>query len=134
MNYKSAPGEDTIPYKAIKELPDGAKEHLLNIYNTCFSRGYFHKEWKIATGKMLLKPNKPRNNPGSYRPISLLNCLGKTFEKLITTRIHTFIDEHKIINTWQRTYLPKKGANEHIYTLGNYTNAAKNKKKLQLSY
>ena len=130
MNFKSAPGKDTIPYRAIQELPQEAKEHLTHIYNICLSRGYFPKEWKIATGRMILKPNKPRNNPGSYRPISLLNCLGKTFEKLLTTRIHQFIDDKKLINTWQRAYLPNKEANEHIYSLGNYINAAKSKKKL----
>ena len=104
LNYKSTPGEDTIPYTAIKELPTKAKDHLLLIYNTCFARGYFLKAWKTATGKMALKPNKPKENPGSYRPISLLNCLGKTVEKLIATRIHRYLVDNKIIKTWQRAY------------------------------
>ena len=107
VNYKSAPGEDTIPYRAMKELPEEAKAQLLNIYNTCLARGYFPKDWKTATGKMIKKPNKPKDDPGSYRPIGLLNCLSKTLEKLITTRIHSFIQDNK--ERSQRTHLhPRK--------------------------
>ena len=130
MNYKSTPGEDTIPYRAIREFTEEANKLLLHIYNICLARGYFPRDWKIATGKMIKKPNKPKGNPTSYRPISLLNCLGKTLEKLIASRIHTFIDDNQLMNTWQRAYLPGKEANEHIHTLGNYLRAAKNKNKL----
>ena len=37
LNYKSTPGEDTIPYTAIRELPVNTKNHLLHIYNICFT-------------------------------------------------------------------------------------------------
>ena len=130
LNCKSTPGEDTIQYIAIRELPINARNHLLHICNICFTRGYFPKPWKIAIGKMLIKPNKPKQSPGSYRPISLLNCLGKTLQKLISTRIHTYLEDNKIINTWQRAYLPNKKANEHLHTLDNYIQAAKKKNRI----
>ena len=38
--------------------------------------------------------------------------------------------EDKIINTWQRAYLPNKEANEHLHTLGNYIQAAKSKNRI----
>ena len=49
--------------------------------------GYFPKKWKHVIGKMILKPNKPKDNPASCRPISLLNCMEKLFEKTIANRI-----------------------------------------------
>ena len=42
------------------------------------------------------KPGKDNSNPMNYRPISLLSCIGKVFEKLLLERLKTFEDEEKI--------------------------------------
>ena len=41
------------------------------------------------------------HEPSNYRPISLLPCLAKLFEKVINIRLQTFLNEHNIINTNQ---------------------------------
>ena len=87
LKNKTSPGEDTIPYIALKNLPEPAIEQLIKIFDICLKIGYFPKKWKCAIGKMIQKPNKPKDNPASYRPISLLNCMGKLFEKIISNRI-----------------------------------------------
>ena len=77
---------------------------------------------------MIQKPNKPKDNPASYRPISLLNCMGKLFEKIISNRIQEFIEDHNNINPWQRAYQPHKEANEHIMIINEYMKVKENKK------
>ena len=36
-------------------------------------------------------------DPNNYRPISLLSCFNRIFEKLVFKRLKSFIDERKII-------------------------------------
>ena len=66
----------------------------------------------------------------SYRPISLLNCMGKLFEKIISNRIQEFIEDNNIINPWQQAYQPHKEANEHIMIINEYMKKVKENKKL----
>ena len=79
---------------------------------------------------MIPKPNKPKDNPASYQPISLLNCMGKLFEKIIANRIQEYIENNNIINPWQRAYQPHKEANEHIMIINKYMKKVKDNKKL----
>ena len=130
LKNKTSPGEDTIPYIALKNLPEPAIDELTKIFGTCLQIGYFPKKWKHAIGKMIQKPNKPKDNPASYRPISLLNCMGKLFEKIISNRIQEFIEDNNIINPWQRAYQPHKEANEHIMIINEYMKKVKENKKL----
>ena len=125
----TSPGEDTIPYIALKSLPGIALDMLVDIYNHCLRRGYFPLQWKHALGTMILKPQKPKGSATSYRPINLLNCMGKLFEKVIATRIQEFADDTNLLNTWQRAYQPRKEANEHIHIINQYLEKAKTSKK-----
>ena len=43
--------------------------------------------WRRAISVPILKKGKPRDSPGSYRPVSLLSCLGKA-ERLVQARIY----------------------------------------------
>ena len=75
---KSSPGEDSIKYNLIKELPLKVKTILANIMDLCLNIGYFPKIWKSAIGVMIPKKDKDSKQAKNYRPISLLSCMGKT--------------------------------------------------------
>jgi hypothetical protein len=53
--------------------------------------------WKIAEVLMILKPGKPPNKVGSYRPISLLPIMSKLFEKLLLIRLKSVITKKNLI-------------------------------------
>lgn len=91
---KSAPGPDNIPYNALKLLPPRGIALLCNIYNSCLRHSYFPKAWKHSKIIMIPKPGKPPNFPDSYRPISLLSCIGKTFERLLLHRLAPHAETH----------------------------------------
>ena len=40
-------------------------------------------------------------NPGNWRPISLLSCVSKVFERIIHDSLITFLDTHNIITPHQ---------------------------------
>ena len=49
--------------------------------------------WKQAKVIMLLKPGKDLTKSTSYRPISLLPAIGKVFERIIASRLSTFLEK-----------------------------------------
>ena len=87
LRNKTSPGEDTMPYIALKNLLETPIQELTKVFDNYLKLLYFPKKWKHAIGKMIPMPNKPKDNSASYRPISLLNCMGKLFEKIISNRI-----------------------------------------------
>ena len=114
----TAPGDDKITYKALKNLPNETLNLLVKLFNIILKTGYYPDIWKHATGVMIPKPNKDPKIALNYRPISLLRCLGKILEKILAERMLKFMNNNKLINKWQRAYLAKKEANEHVYRLG----------------
>jgi len=77
---------------------------------------------------MLLKLKKDYKDPNNYRPISLLSTVGKLFEKILSRRMQYHFAEIGFFNDWQRAYLCKKEASEHIYRIGEEIRLAKAKK------
>ena len=113
----SSPGPDNIKYITLKHLPPTAKTALINIYSACITTGYFPLRWKTAIGTMIPKPHKDKTRPTNYRPISLLNTMGKTLERIIKTRLTTHLTETHPINDFQRAYQTGKDAADIHYRL-----------------
>jgi hypothetical protein len=81
QNAGGSAGLDGIKFNLLKNLPDMRKEMLLEIYNQIFSAGTCPESWKEIKVISILTPGKEPNNANSYRPISLLLCVRKLFEK-----------------------------------------------------
>ena len=64
--------------------------------------GYWPNHFKRSSTIIILKPNKPLyNSPKSFRPIVLLNTLGKLIEKVIGERIQFHIIANNFIHLSQ---------------------------------
>lgn len=86
-SHNSAPGLDDISYPMIYNLSTEGKIFLLEIFNEIWLKGGTIESWKEICIVPILKPNKDANIADSYRPISLLSCILKTFERMIKTRL-----------------------------------------------
>jgi hypothetical protein len=64
---------------------------FLNTFNHCIETGNFPMAWKFATLVLLRKGDKPQNQTSSYRPICLLSCVGKLFERLLFNRLEAYL-------------------------------------------
>ncbi|XP_017465627.1 PREDICTED: RNA-directed DNA polymerase from mobile element jockey-like [Rhagoletis zephyria] len=101
------PGFDKISYPIINHLPMPFISRLLRHYNNIFKTGHYPHLWKTSSVIPILKVGKPSSEVNSYRPISLLPCLGKLLEKIIATRLSWFVNSNKFIHHNQVAF--KKG-------------------------
>ena len=67
-------------------------EWVLKFYSFCLGHTVTPKIWRRAPVVAILKPNKPADNPKSYKPISLLCVPHKILEKVIAARINPVIE------------------------------------------
>ena len=74
---------------------------LLRLIDITWKTGQLPKYWKTAVLIPLLKKNKPKSAPSSYRPISLTSCIGKLVERMINERLNWWLEHNNIITPCQ---------------------------------
>src|SRR6187402_3869362 len=85
--YK-APGNDRIPNGFLKAMGPRLAEAVAQLANACWALGHFPARFKEARTVVLRKPGKPSySEPGAWRPIALLNTIGKLIESLMAKRL-----------------------------------------------
>jgi len=108
LNTRKASDHDKIPNCALKVL--GSFPIFVSlctkIFNSCIRLSYFPKDWKIA--KIIpISKGKLSRSPDDFRPISLLSCLGKCFEKIILSRLNDFELDNNTFIRQQCGFRPK---------------------------
>lgn len=83
-----APGPDGITNYILGAAHQPLRARFRECYSRCFEEGRFPSVWKRSRLVLLKKPGKPDDAPSSYRPICLLDEMGKLLERLIASRIH----------------------------------------------
>jgi hypothetical protein len=81
------PGPNGIPKRALKHLSRRAVSIWAQIFNAVLLTHHFPTVWKHARVISILKSGKDPALPLSYRPISLLDTIGKLFETILLAMI-----------------------------------------------
>lgn len=88
LKKKKAPGPDGICGEVVQALQDQLAPTLCSLYNDCLTQGKVPNIWKQANVVIIKKgEDKDPTKPRSYRPICLLNVLGKIQEKFLCKRL-----------------------------------------------
>ena len=90
----SIPGLDKLLWNHLKSVlkHDNCLTNIIKIANTCINLGYWPNHFKRLTMVIIPKPNKLSYNSSKlFRPIFLLNTLGKLIEKVIGDRLQFHI-------------------------------------------
>jgi len=90
----SAPGPDKLTWRHWKLIikDDMCLSKIINIADTCISLSYWPNYFKVSTTIIIPKPNKlSYDSPKAFRPIVLLNTLGKLIEKVIAERLQFIV-------------------------------------------
>jgi hypothetical protein len=69
-------------------MDDDCANLFLQLGNACISTGFWLDIFKESVSVIIPKPGKPQHDtPKMFRPIVLLNTLGKLFEKMLVQRM-----------------------------------------------
>ena len=96
LNLKKATGPNSIPTKLLKVFDKTISVPLANLINLSFEKGIFPKSLKIASVIPIFKKGDYLDC-NNYRPISLTSNISKLLERLIHTRLYSFLESNKVI-------------------------------------
>lgn len=117
LHPRKAPGADGITNKVLKLFPPHLISLLTAIFNAAMANNSFPQPWKDAVVIGIPKPGKPKDQPSSYRPISLLNTMGKIYERLIYTRLRDFAEDNSLIPDTQFGFRAKHSCVQQVHRI-----------------
>ena len=110
-----APGPDNIHNEVLRlGTTTSLLHHLARLFTSSIQIGYIPTAWKLATLRMLLKPDKL---PSRYRPISLMSSIMKLFERVIEQRLRSYLEDIAFINKYQSGFRQNKSTDDHLFRL-----------------
>ena len=110
-------GPDSLAYPMFQNLTHTGKELLLKVVNEMWMSGDFLESWRCSTIIPILKPGKPKHLPSSYRPISLTSCASKIVERMINTRLRTFLESKDILTPFQNGFRTQRSTTDSLIQL-----------------
>ena len=126
LKNKKAPGESGISNQMLKKFPDEFIINLVQIFNASLSLGLFPENFKKAITVMIPKPKGDSQNPLNYRPISLLETIGKIYEFIINSRLKWYLEANNLLNDLQFGFRPGRSCHTSIHLMIEFiTNAQK---------
>ena len=113
-----APGPDTIHNEVFRlGTTTSLFHHLARLFTSSIQLGYIPTAWKLATLRMLLKPDKLPSLTTSYRPISLISSIMKLFKRVIEQRLRSHLEHIRFINKHQSGFRKAKSTDDHLFRL-----------------
>lgn len=94
---KKTPGTDRIPNSILHEVLNQILPHLEQLFNACLI-GYYPKHFRTSITAVLRKEGKESyQNAKSYKPIALLNTIGKALESILANKISYCVETHNLL-------------------------------------
>ena len=117
-NGKAA-GPDEISYEFWKNLPQLAKNYLLQLFNKVFlEESRTPKSWSKVLLKMLHKKGDS-NSPENYRPIALINTIAKVFTSILNYRLKKFVKFRNVLPEAQSGFREGRSCLDNIFILSS---------------
>lgn len=92
LSMGKAPGPDGVPNLALKVAILEAPGMFRSAMQICLDEGVFPDAWKRQSLVLLPKAGKPPGDPSAYRPICLIDTVGKVLEKIILNRLSRYTE------------------------------------------
>ena len=102
----------------LKRSIDTISDHLYYIFRAIFELDIYLDEWRISTTVVLRKPGKPSyKEPKAYRPIALLNTLGKLFSSIVADDLSHFCETREVLPKNQFGGRPSRSTSDSMLLL-----------------
>ena len=88
--------------------------HLANIINNDITNNFFSEKAKVASVRPIFKKNE-REEIENYRPVSILNCFSKVYEKFLLEKFEPF--KNSFLSEYMAAYRKKYSTNHVLIRL-----------------
>jgi len=105
LNLNKASGPDLVSHKMLKGVAKSISKPLAVIFNRSITESLFPDCWKIANVVPIFKKGE-KTSVTNYRPVSLLSCCGKLFERVVFKHMYNFFLENNLLYKYQSGFLP----------------------------
>ena len=98
-----APGPDSIPNQLLQACADKLLDILVSLFQACIEQSYHPRAFKVAN-TIVMKKSLGRADysiPKGYRPIALLNTLGKALESIMAEKLIYLADTFNLLSDTQ---------------------------------
>ncbi|KAL1458733.1 hypothetical protein WDU94_008854 [Cyamophila willieti] len=100
LQNKTSCGEDSVPMTLVKKVIPIIAEPLSFIFNTSFRTSTFPQLFKSAIITPIHKKG-PMSDLNNFRPISLLNSFSKILEKIVASRLTSYLEHYRFLTESQ---------------------------------
>ena len=116
LNPKKSLGPNSIPSHILKTNSKIFSPLIAVLVNQSFDEGIFPESLKIAKVIPVYKEEDP-TNCSNYRPISLLSVFSKIFERIMYSKLYSFLEKYNIIYKRQFGFREKHSTNHALANL-----------------
>ena len=93
-----APDPSSVTVLQLKHLPVNLMRAIRNLYDAILASKYFPNILLMINMLFFGKQNSDLTDPTNYMPISLLETLCKTLERIVTNRFVYFLEHHNLLS------------------------------------
>ena len=111
------PGPSKLRKPYFSNLPQNIITNITHIFNCCYATGFYPQHFKLAEMIFIPKGGPASTDPTKYRPISLLNFLGKILASILNKRLVQHLETHNILKQSQHGFRRKRSSTTLIGNL-----------------
>eukprot|EP00061_Rhincodon_typus_P003200 g19519.t1 len=99
-----SPGPDGTYPRLLREVREEIAGALADMFISSLTTDEVPEDWRLANVVPLFK-KRCRDNPGNYRPVSLMSVVGKLLEKILRDKTYAHLEENGLVNDRQHGFV-----------------------------
>ena len=103
LDVKKSTGPDGLSAKFLKEIADVIAAPLATLFNCSLQSGVVPAVCKRSNITAVHKGGA-LDDPGNFRPISVVSVLAKVLEKIVSVQLGTFLERNNVLDPHQGAY------------------------------
>ena len=113
LKVNKATGPDGISHRMLKNCSISLAIPLCLLFNLSLRLHTYPSLWKLAHITPIFKKGD-KSVASNYRPISLISCVGKSFERILFKHVYNHLDSNSLIYKYQSGFLPGHSTVHHL--------------------
>ena len=129
LKLNKAAGIDNVINEFIISSQHITADLITKFFNVILNTGTVPSEWTIGIICPIFKNKGSPLDPGNYRGITILSCLGKLFTSIINDRLSDYLEKFGILGEEQAGFRHGYSTLDHIFNLKSIIDIYLSKRK-----